>query len=65
MKLTWLVLVCLTGLSVGCGPRLSHQQDYTIQVGEILSVPIDSISQEQTIRVLASSPGVPINVHVF
>ncbi len=65
MKSTILLLVCLATLLCGCGPKLADQRDLTIEVNEIVSIPIDPIDREQTIKVTASSPDAPINVHVY
>ena len=65
MKQTIFLLGCLAILLVGCGPQLSDQRDLTIEIGEIVAIPIDPISREQTIKVTASSPGAPLNVHVY
>ncbi len=62
-QLVLLVLACV--MLTGCGPTLSHKQDYSISVGEIVEIPFDPISNEQTIKVAAKSPGKPVNVHVY
>jgi len=64
-KQTLLLLGSLSLLLVGCGPQLRDQRDVTLEIGEILAIPIDPISREQTIKVTASSPGAPLNVHVY
>lgn len=65
LMLGCLFLSCITALLAGCGPVLSDQRDLTIAANEILAIPIDPISQQQTIKVTASSPGSPIDVHIF
>lgn len=65
MKAKLLLIVCVSALLCGCGPTLSHTKDYSIAVGEILEVPFDPITREQTIKVVAKSPGKPIKVHVY
>jgi len=65
MKITLLLPVCMATLLCGCGPRLSDQRDLTLEIGEIIAIPIDPISREQKIRVTASSPDAPIDVHVY
>ena len=58
------LLACLLLLS-GCGPQLSHSEDCTLAVGEIIAIPFDPIGREQTVYVKASSPDAPIDVHVY
>jgi outer membrane lipopolysaccharide assembly protein LptE/RlpB len=65
MKSKLLLLVCMTTLLCGCGPRLSDQRDLTLEIGQIRAIPIDPISREQKIKVSASSPDAPIDVHVY
>ena len=65
MKLKFLFSLCLLSPLCGCGPRLSHTQQIPLAVNEIVAIPFDAISREQTIYVKASSPGAPIQVHVY
>ncbi len=65
MKLQKVLLVIACVMLAGCGPTLSHKQDYSIPVGEIVEIPFEPISNEQTVKVVAKSPGKPINVHVY
>lgn len=65
MKSTILLLCCLATLFCGCGPKLADQRDLTIEINEIVAIPIDPIDREQTIKITASSPDAPINVHVY
>jgi len=65
MKSSLLLLVCLVTLLGGCGPKLADQRDLTLEVNEILAIPIDPIERDQTIKITASSPDAPINVHVY
>lgn len=65
MKNKLLLLFGILMLTIGCGPTLSHTQDYSIAVGEFLEIPFDPVSGEQTIKVVAKSPGKPIKVHVY
>lgn len=60
-------LLFVFGLLVvsGCRARLADQRDVSIAVGEIVTVPIDAVSRDQTIQVVAQSPGKPIHVHVY
>ena len=65
MKATLLCFACLAILVIGCRPRLADRRDISIDVGEIVSIPIDAIGHEQTIKIKVYSPDKPINVHVF
>ena len=56
----WLLLFC------GCGgPKLSDDREVSLEIGEIKTILLDSVSREQTITVKASSPGAPIDLHVY
>lgn len=65
MKSKLLLLACVSLLLSSCGPTLSHQQDYSLAVGEFLEIPFDPITREQTIKIVAKSPGKLIKVHVY
>ena len=65
MNAKLLLVACCFALLFGCGPTLSHTKDYSLAVGEIIEVPFEPISREQTIKVVATSPGKPIKVHVY
>ena len=49
--------------SSGCAPQLSVSNTIDIERGEVRTILVDSISQEQTIKVEASSP-VAFDIHI-
>lgn len=55
-----LVVICL-----GCGPSLFDQREETVEVGEIVAIPIDAVGKERTVKVTAESTGAPIHVHIY
>ena len=55
-------LMCLVSFS-GCGPRLSVDNVMELASGEVRSIIIDSIANEQTVSVAANS-SVPFSLHV-
>ena len=65
MKSTFIWLGCLALFICGCGPKLAGQRDLALEVGDIRAIPIDPITREQVIKITASSPDTPINVHVY
>ncbi len=57
--------LALTFTVPGCTPRLFDQREVSLQLGEVVSIPIGAVGHEQPIRVTASSPDAPINLQVF
>ena len=58
---------CLLLLSCcGCGgPRVLDDRELSLDIGEIKTIVLDSSSGEQTLTVVATSPGAPIHLHVY
>ena len=65
MKFLLLLIGCSTVILLGCGPRLSVHREMALEIGEIVVIPIEPTDREQTIKVLAGSLGVPLNVHIY
>jgi len=60
------LLICsLIPILLGCEDRLQDQRSLTLEIGEIQSIQIPTVDREQTLKVVASSPGAPIDVHVY
>jgi hypothetical protein len=55
----------LITILLGCEARLQDQRTITLEIGEIQTILISAVDHEQTIKVIASSPDVPINVHIY
>jgi hypothetical protein len=65
MNLRFILIFVLSTL-LGCGvPRLSDEHSLTLEIGEIRTLAIDPLGVEQTIKVVASSPDGPFNVHIY
>jgi len=61
-----MALACLSIMIAGCQPTLSFEKQYLLASGELLSLPIDAVSNEQTIHVSAvSNDGEKFTVHVY
>jgi hypothetical protein len=65
MKTRLLLAGLLITILLGCEARLQDQRTITLEIGEIQTILISAVDHEQTIKVIASSPDVPINVHIY
>jgi hypothetical protein len=59
------VLLCLSLISTGCGPRLASVHEIALDANDIKSILLDPIGKDQIVNVTAKSEGGPIHVHVY
>ena len=52
-------------LTVGCSPRLYDVREVTLESGDIQPIVVPAASRQQTVQIIANSPGAPISVHVY
>ena len=52
-------------LLVGCSPRLHDVREVNLEIGDIRTIAVPASNRQQTVRLVASSPGAPISVHVY
>lgn len=50
---------------VGCGHRLSYQNQYTLESGYVQTVTLDPVSVDQTVTIHAVSNGNLFQIHVY
>ena len=65
MKTRLLSAGLLISILLGCEARLQDQRIITLEIGEIQTILISAVDHEQTLKVIASSPDAPINVHIY
>ena len=65
MKTRLLSAGLLISILLGCEARLQDQRTIILETGEIQTILISAVDHEQTIKVIASSPDAPINVHIY
>ena len=65
MKTRLLLAGLLITILLGCEARLQDQRTLTLEIGEIQAIPISTVDHEQTLKVIASSPDAPIDVHIY